>query len=275
MTLSLPKEAVTGVDRFGASARRDDAQASRASPLRMRKRIPRPCSFSAFRPWSCGRFPSRLRLKVIRNERIRTAGLPSRRHAAHVPAAPVSSVNVDERTADVVWSTGAQVKRYDWWNDRTYLEELSLDPASVRLGRLNGGAARCWTPTARGRCATSSGDRGATRRPSTAKEGRCQVRFSKRDDVEPIFRDVADGIIGAVSVGYVVHKVLRIAPRPRPIRGSIGRSTGSPWRSPWSRSPPTQMQASGRKTRRRRKFARSRASSSTRHPPHKLTGATP
>ena len=127
-------------------------------------------------------------------------------------AAPVSSVNVDERTADVVWTTGAQVKRYDWWNDRTYLEELSLDPGAVRLGRLNGGSA----PLLDTHGTWSLRDiLGVIERDSASvdgKEGRCQVRFSKRDDVEPIFRDVADGIIGAVSVGYVVHKVLRIAP---------------------------------------------------------------
>jgi phage head maturation protease len=38
-------------------------------------------------------------------------------------------------------------------------------------------------------------------------EGRATVRFSARDDVAPIAKDVEDGIIRNVSVGYKVNKV--------------------------------------------------------------------
>ncbi|MGF7163262.1 hypothetical protein FHS85_004924 [Rhodoligotrophos appendicifer] len=38
------------------------------------------------------------------------------------------------------------------------------------------------------------------------KKGTATVRFSARDDVAPIFRDVQDGIIRQVSVGYRVYK---------------------------------------------------------------------
>jgi hypothetical protein len=48
-----------------------------------------------------------------------------------------SSVNEDRRTVDVVWTTGARVLR--GYYDR-FWEELSLDPAHVRMDRLNGGA---------------------------------------------------------------------------------------------------------------------------------------
>ena len=36
-----------------------------------------------------------------------------------------------------------------------------------------------------------------------------RVRFSKRDDVESVWKDVVDGIVGNVSVGYRVHKYFR------------------------------------------------------------------
>ena len=50
--------------------------------------------------------------------------------------APIGTVDAKARTADLVWSTGARVKRYDWMRDTVYMEELSMDPAHVRLGRL-------------------------------------------------------------------------------------------------------------------------------------------
>ena len=49
------------------------------------------------------------------------------REATVVPA----TIDTDKRTIDVCWSTGARVRRYDWWNDRYYDEELSLDDGDV------------------------------------------------------------------------------------------------------------------------------------------------
>ena len=46
----------------------------------------------------------------------------------------------ETRTIEVVWSTGAAVRRRDPWSGRVYEEFLSLDPAHVDLSRLNGGA---------------------------------------------------------------------------------------------------------------------------------------
>src|SRR3954469_24466617 len=50
------------------------------------------------------------------------------------------SVNAEARTVDLVFSTGAAVERYDWMSGTRYVEKLSLDPAHVRLDRLNSGA---------------------------------------------------------------------------------------------------------------------------------------
>ena len=46
----------------------------------------------------------------------------------------------ETRTIEVLWSTGAAVRRRDPWSGRVYEEILSLDPSHVDLSRLNGGA---------------------------------------------------------------------------------------------------------------------------------------
>ena len=50
------------------------------------------------------------------------------------------SVDADRRTVEVVWSTGAAVRRRDPWTGKGYDEVLSLEEAHVDLSRLNGGA---------------------------------------------------------------------------------------------------------------------------------------
>ncbi len=117
--------------------------------------------------------------------------------------ASVGSVDAEKRTAELVWSTGAAVPRMDWRSGRTFMEELSLDSASVRLGRLNGGAPLLNSHSSYdlrsilGVVEVASVD---------GKEGKATVRFSERPDVEPIWNDVQKRIIRNVSVGYLVHR---------------------------------------------------------------------
>src|SRR3546814_6466035 len=62
--------------------------------------------------------------------------------------APITNVAVDgeNRIVSLLWTGGAPVRRYDWWNDRYYIEELSLEPEHVRMGRLQSGLAPlCYT----------------------------------------------------------------------------------------------------------------------------------
>lgn len=119
--------------------------------------------------------------------------------------AAVQSVNADARTVELVFSTGAAVERFDYWTGKRYIEKLSLKPEAIRLDRLNAGA-----PLLDAHSSWSIADQigvvvaGSVR--LSAKEARATVRFSKRDAVEPIWRDVVDGIIQNVSVGYRVHK---------------------------------------------------------------------
>jgi hypothetical protein len=111
----------------------------------------------------------------------------------------------DDRTFEVVFSTGAGVTRYDWNTGKRYIEKLSMDAKHIRLARLNGGA-----PLLDSHSSWSLSDQIGAIVPDSARvEGSkaiAKVRFSGRDTVAPILQDVRDKIIRHVSVGYLVHK---------------------------------------------------------------------
>ena len=113
------------------------------------------------------------------------------------------SVDVESRTVDVMWSTGADVMRYDWWTGERYIERLSMDPKHIRMDRLNSGAPLLDSHSSYGISSVLGVVEEAS---SSGKEGIARVRFSSRDDVEPAWRDVQDGIIRSLSVGYLVHE---------------------------------------------------------------------
>ena len=50
------------------------------------------------------------------------------------------TIDAEARSVEVVWSTGATVRRTDLWTGKRYDEVLSLDPRHVDLSRLNSGA---------------------------------------------------------------------------------------------------------------------------------------
>ena len=116
------------------------------------------------------------------------------------------TAEAEARTVELVWSTGAPVRRRDFWTGQAYDEVLSLAEGHVDLARLNGGA-----PLLNAHGAFDLADViGVIERAWIANEngapvGRARVRFSDRADVEPIWRDVKSGIIRNVSVGYAVR----------------------------------------------------------------------
>lgn len=111
------------------------------------------------------------------------------------------SVNVGDRTVEIVWTTGAQGRRYDW-SVGEYLEELEVSDAAVRLERLNNGAPLL---SAHKSYSLDSVLGKVERAWIENGLGVALVRFSKREDVEAIFQDVVDGILPNISVGYDVH----------------------------------------------------------------------
>lgn len=127
------------------------------------------------------------------------------------------TINVEERTVEVVWTTGAQVKRASW-SRGDYIEELSLAPGAVRLDRLNKGAPLLDSHDSFG----LRNVMGVVERAwLNGSEGRALVRFSRRDDVEPIFQDVRDGILRNISVGYKTHKTERDETGATPIERAV------------------------------------------------------
>lgn len=112
-------------------------------------------------------------------------------------------------TAQIVFTTGAPVQRYDWRNDRYYLEELVVEPGAMRLDRLMRGAPLLNTHSAY----DLESQLGVVESPEIANgQGTCQATFSRRESVAGYVQDVADKIIRNVSVGYVRHAVEMVAP---------------------------------------------------------------
>lgn len=121
--------------------------------------------------------------------------------------ADVGSIDADKRTAELIFSTGAPVVRYDWMSGKRFREVLGMKPENVRLERLNAGA-----PLLDAHSAYSLDNVLGAVETGTARLQKGQalatVRFSRRDAVEPIFQDVRDGILRSVSVGYRVYRFI-------------------------------------------------------------------
>lgn len=115
------------------------------------------------------------------------------------------SLNEEARTVDVVWTTGARVKRYDWF-DGPFWEELSTDPAHVRMGRLQSGRApvllghNSYNPDAHQGVVTKAAIKSG--------EGIATLRFLTGDpDADKTWNKIRQGVLTSVSVGYSIHKV--------------------------------------------------------------------
>lgn len=138
--------------------------------------------------------------------------------------ATVGRIDDEARTVDLIFSTGAAVLRSDYWSGKQYREVLSLDPAHVRLDRLNAGG-----PLLDAHSAWSVGDVLGTVQADSARiekgKALATVRFSKRADVEPIWQDVRDGIVRSVSVGYRVYKFQEDSPKD----GGVATRTAIDW----------------------------------------------
>jgi HK97 family phage prohead protease len=118
------------------------------------------------------------------------------------------SLNEEARTVDVVWTTGARVRRYSWF-DGPWYEELSTDPAHVRMGRLQSGRApvllqhNSYDPDAHQGVVVSA-------RLENGK-GVASLRFLTGDpDADKTWNKVRQGVLTSVSVGYSVHRLEKV-----------------------------------------------------------------
>jgi len=126
------------------------------------------------------------------------------REATVVPGA----INKEDRTIDVVWTTGATVRRARWEGWDTYVEydeELIVAPDAVRLERLNDCA-----PFLESHRAWSLNSVLGNVVPDSVKieggEGRATIRLTSATDAESVIHRILEGSVNKVSVGYRVHK---------------------------------------------------------------------
>ena len=122
----------------------------------------------------------------------------SQLRASFVP----STFDPEKRTIDVVWTTGARVKRFSW-SEGQYYEELAVKRTAVNLDRLNQGA-----PVLNNHNSWSLESNIGVVEKAWLKDGKgyATIRFSERDELQGLIKDIASGVIRNISVGYSVEK---------------------------------------------------------------------
>jgi phage head maturation protease len=136
-------------------------------------------------------------------EQIQAQGLPPLVRAAAVQP---STLDENARTVEVVWTTGQTVRRRRLF-DEDFDEQLEVSEQALRLERLNGGA-----PVLDSHDSFELRNIIGVVEPNSVRiqsgQATATLRFSEREEVEPIYQDIRAGIIRNVSVGYRVHRVV-------------------------------------------------------------------
>ncbi len=123
--------------------------------------------------------------------------------AQQTRSAVVEPATIDEasRTVEVVWSTGATVRRYDWEDGCVYDEVLVVDDQSCDLTRLNNGAP---VLNSHSNYDLSNVIGVVERAWIEGGEGKATIRLSSAEDDQAIWEKVRSGIIRNISVGYSI-----------------------------------------------------------------------
>jgi hypothetical protein len=133
--------------------------------------------------------------------------LPAMQRAAEIRAA---SFDEADNTIEVVWTTGASVRRYDWRGGEYYDEVLVVTSDAVRLERLNLGA-----PLLDTHSSWELEDVKGSVVPGTARieggRGLARCMLSRAEEDASVVSKVRDGIIRNISVGYAIHRVEKTA----------------------------------------------------------------
>lgn len=135
-------------------------------------------------------------------EQEQNRAMPMMQRAATVQP---SSINMEERTVRVQYTSGAAVFRQRLW-DEDFYEELSTEKGHVRLDRFKQGAVPVLNSHRNYDLSNVMGT------VLEADETHATLKFSEREEVEGFWRDIAAGIIRNVSVGYIVHRFQDVTP---------------------------------------------------------------
>lgn len=135
---------------------------------------------------------------------------PQVRAAELVPG----SFSAEDNSVDVVWTTGARVRRYDWYNDTPYEEELVVEPAAVDMSRFEAGTLQVLD--AHDQYGGVRSILGIAKRGWLDQgRGLANLKLSKREELAGVVGDIQEGVIRAISVGYSVqrYEIIRAADR--------------------------------------------------------------
>lgn len=132
--------------------------------------------------------------------------------------AELSRVDVETRTLEVIWTTGASVDRIRWegWDTAIpYVEELLVTERSVNLERMNAGA-----PVLDSHSTWSTRSQVAVveRAWIDAGKGYAAIRFPKvglDEAADRLFGLASDKIVRNISVGYSIDQVRVVRPEKR------------------------------------------------------------
>ena len=143
--------------------------------------------------------------------------------------APIESANAETRTVDVVFSTGATVRRQRWvgWDTIVPFDEvLVVSRDAVNLERLQRGA-----PALDSHSIWSTASQvGVVEKPIVTKgEARATIRFPSKgvdERADRMFAMVSEGIIRNVSAGYTIDEIeVKSSAKP----GEVERRTITRW----------------------------------------------
>ncbi len=127
-----------------------------------------------------------------------------------------SSWREEDRSFEVVWTTGAAVTRFDWWDGEYYDETLSVQPGDIRLDRIQSGGPVLLDHRSSTDALAGSIEPGSVRIQNG--KGIARVRLAATPDMDSIVAKVRDGHLKSVSVGYIVHRYERTKHRgERPV----------------------------------------------------------
>ncbi len=144
-------------------------------------------------------------------------------------ALPVGSIDQEARTVEVVFTTGAAVRRrrYTGWDTSVPFDEiLEVSRSAINLSRLNAGGPVLDSHSA---WRTSSQVGVIERAWIEGSEGRALIRFPSKgvdESADRMFAMVSEGIIRNVSVGYSIDEVRVEEPQKK---GDVEKRIATRW----------------------------------------------
>ncbi|MFT3843355.1 MAG: hypothetical protein QM723_40610 [Myxococcaceae bacterium] len=139
-----------------------------------------------------------------------------------------TSVDEKSRTFEVTFSTGAKVLRSSFWSSPSY-EELSLDPAHVRMDRLKSGAAPFLADHNGYDVSRQPGRVMSARLEGGKGIAKVQMDDAGNDaDADRLFGKIKSGVVRNVSIGYRTYKTEDVTPPGSP-RGTVPTFRATDW----------------------------------------------